>query len=131
MGEKFLIKLDTNGTTPEFLQRYMELFDFIAMDYKTLDYEKHLNFPSEKIKQSLEILKSSKIDYEIRITVYPAYIKTTDFINLANELKGVKKVAIQQYKPVEFGIKDTYSPNVLYELKRLLDDNKIESELRC
>lgn len=131
MGEKFFIKLDTNGTNPEFLVKYLDLFNFIAMDYKTLDYEKHLDFSSEKIKQSLEILKNSKIDYEIRITVYPSYINTKDFIELADELKGVKKVAIQQYKPVEFGIKDTYSPNVLYELKRLMDDNKIETELRC
>lgn len=131
MGNKFLVKLDTNGTNPDFLEKYIDLFDFIAMDFKTLDYEKDLNFSSDTIKKSLDILKNSKTNYEIRVTVYPTYIKISDFIDLANSLKGVKKVSIQQYKPVEYGEKDTYSPNVLYELKRLLDDNGIESELKC
>ena len=131
MGDSFFIKLDTNGTNPEFLKKNMDLFDFIAMDYKSLNYEKDLDFSSGKIKESLEVLKTYKKDYEIRITVYPEYIKVTDFIDLANSLIGIKKVAIQQYKPVEYGVEETYSPSVLYELKKLIEDNKIECELRC
>ena len=131
MGEKFYIKLDTNGTNPLFLEKNIEHFDFIAMDFKSLNYERDLGIPSDSVISSLQILKNSAIDYEIRITVYPEYIKPEDFSKLAEVLQGVKKVTIQQYKPVERGVKNTYPPLVLYELKKELENKGIKSELKC
>ena len=131
MGEKFSIKLDTNGTNPVFLKKNLGHFDFIAMDFKTLDYSSHLEISDQLIMESLEILKAGDIDYEIRVTVYPEYIKPEEFSKLAKALQGVKKVTIQQYKPVERGVKETYPPLVLYDLMREFDILGIKSELKC
>jgi len=55
--------------------------------------------------------------YEIRITMYPPYIKEEDFVEIAEILKGVKKVFIQQYKAVEGASERVYSRDVLENLK--------------
>lgn len=130
MGKGFVVKLDTNGTKPEFLNKYIEKFDYIAMDFKTLHYEELLKIKKEKVFESLEIIKNSKVPYEIRITMYPDYIGREDFEEIAKVLKGVKKVFIQQYKKVEGTEVKIYSENILEKLKKKLEDNGIESEIR-
>ena len=130
LGKNFLIKLDTNGSNPKFLKSYAKEFDYIAMDFKTIDYKKHLNFSDEIIKESLDILKSSKVPYEIRITMYPPYINQSDFEAMAKVLKGINKVILQKYKPVELGSQKTYSILVLEEFKEILIKTKINTEIR-
>lgn len=130
LGKNFLIKLDTNGSNPKFLKSYAKEFDYIAMDLKTIDYKKHLNFSDEIIKESLDILKTSKVPYEIRITMYPPYINQSDFEAMAKVLKGTNKVILQKYKPVELGSQKTYSPLVLEEFKEILIKTGINTEIR-
>lgn len=130
LGKNFLIKLDTNGSNPKFLKSYAKEFDYIAMDFKTIDYKKNLNFSDEIIKESLDILKTSKVPYEIRITMYPPYINQSDFEAMAKVLKGINKVILQKYKPVELGSQKTYSPLVLEEFKEILIKTKINTEIR-
>ncbi len=130
LGKNFLIKLDTNGSNPKFLKSYAKEIDYIAMDFKTIDYKKHLNFSDEIIKESLDILKSSKVPYEIRITMYPPYINQSDFEAMAKVLKGINKVILQKYKPVELGSQKTYSILVLEEFKEILIKTKINTEIR-
>lgn len=130
LGKNFLIKLDTNGSNPKFLKSYAKEFDYIAMDFKTIDYKKKLNFSDEIIKESLDILKTSKVPYEIRITMYPPYINQSDFEAMAKVLKGINKVILQKYKPVELGSQKTYSILVLEEFKEILIKTKINTEIR-
>ena len=130
LGNDFLIKLHTNGSNPEFLRNYAKEFDYIAMDFKTIDYKKKLNFSDEIIKESLDILKTSKVPYEIRITMYPPYINQSDFEAMAKVLKGINKVILQKYKPVELGSQKTYSILVLEEFKEILIKTKINTEIR-
>ncbi len=130
LGKNFLIKLDTNGSNPKFLKSYAKEFDYIAMDFKTINYKKHLNFSDEIIKESLDILKISKVPYEIRITMYPPYINQSDFEAMAKVLKGINKVILQKYKPVELGSQKTYSILVLEEFKEILIKTKINTEIR-
>ena len=130
LGKNFLIKLDTNGSNPKFLKNYAKEFDYIAMDFKTIDYKKHLNFSDEIIKESLDILKTSKVPYEIRITMYPPYINQSDFEAMAKVLKGINKVILQKYKPVELGSQKTYSPLILEAFKEILIKTGINIEIR-
>ncbi len=130
LGKNFLIKLDTNGSNPKFLKSYAKEFDYIAMDFKTIDYKKHLNFSDEIIKESLDILKTSKVPYEIRITMYPPYINQSDFEAMAKVLKGINKVILQKYKPVELGSQKTYSPLILEAFKEILIKTGINTEIR-
>ena len=100
------------------------------MDFKTIDYKKNLNFSDEIIKESLDILKTSKVPYEIRITMYPPYINQSDFEAMAKVLKGINKVILQKYKPVELGSQKTYSILVLEEFKEILIKTGINTEIR-
>jgi pyruvate formate lyase activating enzyme len=72
----YLVKLDTNGSNPDILERIIieNLVDYIAMDIKTsyLDYERvtQMRFvDTEKISKSINLIKNSKIEYEFRTTL--------------------------------------------------------------
>lgn len=130
LGKDFLIKLDTNGSNSEFLQSYVKEFDYIAMDFKTINYKRYLNFSDEIIKESLDILKNSNVSYEIRITMYPMYINEADFESMAKILEGIDKVFLQEYKPVEFGRQETYSLSILEKFKSILIKSGINTEIR-
>lgn len=100
------IKLDTNGSIPEMLKNVIneDLVNYIAMDIKApLDkrYEKlaGVAINLEKIKKSIKIIMSSKIDYEFRTTVVPTLLSKKDIIDILKEIQGAKKFAIQQFLP--------------------------------
>ena len=49
---------------------------------------------------------------------------------MAKVLKGINKVILQKYKPVELGSQKTYSILVLEEFKEILIKTKINTEIR-
>jgi pyruvate formate lyase activating enzyme len=100
----FLVKLDSNGSNPEVLSEIIneKIIDFIAMDVKTnLDkYEKAINVKIDfkNIERSVELIKNSGIDYEFRTTVVPGLVEKEDIEKIGEWLKGVKKIALQQFQ---------------------------------
>lgn len=93
------IKVDTNGTDPEFIELISGIVDFVSLDFKTLFFhriEKYCDMNLAKFIESLENVKKCK-DYNIRITMYPEYIKENEFRAIAEILKETKKVVVQQY----------------------------------
>ncbi len=94
-----LLKVDTNGSRPNFLKKISKLIDYVAIDLKSLDYSRFSVITLDVIKESLEIVKTFA-NYEIRITAYPPYVKQEDFSLYRDILKGHKRVAIQQLTPV-------------------------------
>jgi len=97
IGENFLIKVDTNGSNTSFVENIADYVDFIAIDFKAINYSEFSNIEKEIVINSINVLKNKAKDYEIRITMYPEYIKISDFDKYAELLKGVKKIVIQQY----------------------------------
>lgn len=100
----FLVKLDTNGTNPGMVKDLIEkkLVDFIAMDIKA-PLERYqevvkVDVDKEKIKESVELIKNSDIDYEFRTTVVPDLYDEKDALAIAHWLKGAKKYCIQQFR---------------------------------
>ena len=96
------VKIDTNGSNPPFLEEGREVFDFVAMDIKSLRYEPFTSVPFDTILQSLDIL-SLYDRYEARVTVYPPYLPEADFEPFGRLLKEkrIRNVAIQQYRSVD------------------------------
>lgn len=100
----YIIKLDTNGTNPKMLKELIDnkLIDYVAMDIKGSLDNYHLitgvNNPLlENIKESINILTKSNIDYEFRTTLVKEY-HTLDVINEMKELlKGTKKLYLQKF----------------------------------
>lgn len=102
--EGFLVKLDSNGSHPELLKKLLnaKLLDFIAMDVKgeIEKYDEITNCKVNKkaIKESIELIKNSGIDYEFRTTIVPKFLKEKDLMQIAEELKGAKKFVLQQFR---------------------------------
>lgn len=75
------VKLDTNGSHPILLKKLIDqqLIDYVAMDIKTVfelvHYQKICSVKNFMlvglVKKSLEILRNSKIEYQLRTTVLP------------------------------------------------------------
>jgi len=99
----YLVKLDTNGSNPKVLKELLKenLIDFIAMDIKAPFNKYHL-FTKEKdftkeIKESIELIKNSKIDYEFRTTLDPLNLTKEDILKIAELIKGSKAYYLQQF----------------------------------
>lgn len=130
----FLIKLDTNGTHPEVLEKLLaeNLLDYIAMDIKAT-FEKYPNITRrfldvEKIKKSIEIIMTSGIDYEFRTTVVRSQLSPDDLTVISENIKGAKKYYLQKFNSKEIldeKLKNekTYSDTEFYEIARSLEKN--------
>ena len=82
----FAIKLDTNGNHPDMLEKMISegLVDYVAMDIKNSPEKYAVTCGLEtldltKIRQSVEILKSGRVDYEFRTTVVAQFHEENDF----------------------------------------------------
>jgi pyruvate formate lyase activating enzyme len=90
------IKLDTNGSNPEMLKGLINtnLIDYIAMDIKAGQKNPiYQNLMTEgvtldKIKESVELLKSSGLDFEFRTTVVNTIHTADDFREIAKWIGG-------------------------------------------
>ena len=103
----FLVKLDTNGTNPVMLKLLLDknLLDYVAMDVKApLTVEKYSKAAGvnaktllEKVKESINILINSGIDYEFRTTVVPTIHESEDIKQICHSLNGCKKFVLQKF----------------------------------
>jgi len=115
-GLGYLVKLDTNGTSPKMLRELIErgLVDFIAMDIKG-PLEKYEKFSGaeadkQKIRESIKLIINSGIEHEFRSTVLPALHTKEDVEEMARMVKGARKFYLQQFRP-----KNTLDQNFLKE----------------
>ncbi len=73
----FLIKLDTNGSNPEVLEKVLPFIDYVSFDIKApLQEEKYklvcrTKVDVSKIIESINILRNSNLQYEFRTTFDP------------------------------------------------------------
>ena len=85
----YLVKLDTNGSNPEMLEKLIDakLIDYTAMDIKApkqkYEFYSGVKIDIKKIEKSVDILKKGKVNYEFRTTVAPGLSKL-DFLEIAN-----------------------------------------------
>jgi pyruvate formate lyase activating enzyme len=100
----FLVKLDTNGSNPEMIKMLIhdKILDYIAMDIKT-DLESYsnvcgVNVDINKIRQSIDIIKSSGVAYEFRSTMVPGLISQDSLIKIGEFLKGSKRYVLQNFR---------------------------------
>lgn len=137
----FLVKLDSNGNRPEILNDLIQnkLVDFIAMDIKTSPdkYGKVTNTEVniKNIKESIELIKNSRIDYEFRTTVVPGLTGKRDIEKIGKWLKGAKKIALQQFNNKKVLDKkleklQPYPEETIKEFGKILEKNIKEVEIR-
>ena len=108
----FKVKLDTNGSFPIRLKKIIKEgdIDYIAMDIKSPlgKYAEITNHKSKSpkgaplglqanIKESIDLIMNSDIDYEFRTTVCHPYHKVEDFKEIGKMIKGAKRYFIQNF----------------------------------
>jgi len=103
--------LETNGTNPDMIGRLLEedLVDYIAMDVKAPltwpAYQKAAGLAEgdrgwiEKIRATLELLKTTKVTVELRCTLVPKIHNREDLLHLARQLRGHRRFVLQQFAP--------------------------------
>jgi pyruvate formate lyase activating enzyme len=101
----FLIKLDTNGSNPQVVQKLLDqqLLDYIAMDVKH-SLEKYQSMVKkdckDEIKESILIIKSSGVPYEFRSTILPYYHSKNDLIRMGRAINKSEKWNLQTFRPL-------------------------------
>ncbi|MCL6578367.1 MAG: anaerobic ribonucleoside-triphosphate reductase activating protein [Candidatus Bathyarchaeota archaeon] len=97
----FSVKLDTNGFYPKVLEECLPHVDYVALDVKT-SLEKYPRLGAKDVSpllQTIEILKTGKVEYEFRTTVVPSFVDAEDLPKIAELAKGAKTFAFQQFIP--------------------------------
>ena len=94
--------LDTNGTHPALLREILEkgLVEYAAMDVKNSPSKYALTAGVQTIdlapvSESIELLKSSGIDYEFRTTVVDELHEVEDFEAIGKWIEGAKRYFLQ------------------------------------
>jgi pyruvate formate lyase activating enzyme len=109
-GGSLGIKLDTNGTRPEVLQKLIDaaLLDYVAMDLKgPLRVDRYAAIAGisldagwlARIQQSIQILLQGKVDYEFRTTLVPPLIEEEEVYTLARQVRGARRYTLQNFNP--------------------------------
>ena len=108
----FEVKLDTNGTNPELLDRLINdgLVDYVAMDIKNSQekYPKTAGLFSkteaenskliDNIKTSAALLMQGRVDFEFRTTLVRELHDESDMISIGKWLAGGEKYFLQTYR---------------------------------
>jgi len=99
----FDVKLDTNGSYPDMLEKIIKDgdVDYIAMDIKASP-DKYATAAGTKIKiadikKSIKLVMDSGIDYEFRTTVCKPIHEVADFEDLGKMIKGAKRYFLQNF----------------------------------
>ena len=99
------IKLDTNGSLPQELQRLMDegLIDYVAMDIKNClpKYAQTAGIPhcdTDAVIQSTELLMQNNIPFEFRTTVVEEYHTSQDMHTIGRWLQGSPKYYLQVFE---------------------------------
>ena len=108
----FDIKLDTNGTNPELLEKLLDdgVVDYVAMDIKNSPslYAETcgVNFIQiENIKKSIAVIMSKAPDYEFRTTLVKEFHEKMNYDAFFELIKGAKKLYLQKFVDREGCIK--------------------------
>jgi pyruvate formate lyase activating enzyme len=120
-----VVKLDTNGTSPNLLEKLVErhLIDYIAMDIKT-SFSKYHRITGavcsiENIKRSIEFIRQSGIDHEFRTTAVRPLCASEDLKEIRNLIGPHEKYRVQQFQCSEKIIDPTLLKEIHYSTEEI------------
>jgi len=136
----FAIKLDTNGNHPDMLEKMISegLVDYVAMDIKNSPEKYAVTCGLEtldltKIRQSVEILKSGRVDYEFRTTVVAQFHEENDFRLIGQWLQGAKRYFLQSFTDrdsVPYGGMSAPSREEIFRYAQIAQENIPDTQVR-
>jgi len=136
----FKVKLDTNGTRPDVIKRLISdgLIDYIAMDIKNSEDKYPLtigmsDLPFKPIKESINLIMNSGIDYEFRTTVVSELHEENDFNFIGKMIKGAKNYYLQPFidrETVPYAGLHSPSKEELNKYKEIMSNYVTNCEIR-
>ncbi len=129
----YRVKLDTNGSNPDIMAKVLSegLIDYAAVDYKA-PLSKYREIGGGEadgllVLQTIDVLTSSGIDFEVRTTVIPQLTKA-DLMRMAQELPVLSRYVLNRYRPPENYLPEDehrvkqkpYTPEEIGELSRFI-----------
>jgi len=91
----FLVKLDTNGSCPDKLEKLINTgkIDFISIDIKNSKkkYAQTINIPGydiSPVEESIKLLRTNTIHHEFRTTVVKEFHNSEDLCSIAHWISG-------------------------------------------
>jgi pyruvate formate lyase activating enzyme len=127
----FLVKLDTNGQNPIALEKLLKdnLIDYIAMDIKA-PIDKYplitnISLGLNLIQDSINLILSSKIDYEFRSTLVKEMHSFEDIESMAYLIKGSKLYILQKF------VNKTTLDSKYIQYSALTDENMLKAKSIC
>lgn len=104
----FKTKLDTNGTKPQYLKELLEsgVVDYVAMDIKNspAKYAETVGvkaFSLKPVYESINIIKSSGVDYEFRTTVTKTFHDEKSLVEASHMIEDAVVWYLQTYRESE------------------------------
>jgi pyruvate formate lyase activating enzyme len=128
-GLGYFIKLDTNGSNPEFMSTIIgkKLVNYIAMDvkgplqkYKTLTRSQ---VEEDGIQRSINIIMQSEIPYEFRTTLVKSQLDRDDIFEVGKLIKKARLYILQQ-----FIASKTLDQNYMHELTYTREELEVIKE---
>ncbi len=128
----FLLKLDTNGYNPGFIEKLLnrDLLDYIAMDVKNTGAKYAVTaglsvMDISRIEASVKIIKESNKEYEFRTTVTKELHTKKDLREIGKWLKGSRRYVLQQYRASDSQLTEreftSYTEGELHEFAEILN----------
>ena len=136
----YMIKLDTNGSFPDKLQKVVEegLVDYVAMDIKNSPehYGKTIgieNYDLSNIMKSVVYLKSNAVPYEFRTTVVREFHQKSDFESIAKWIAGSEKYYLQKFEDsgdlIQSGLR-SYTKDIMEQAAEIVREYVPNTTLR-
>lgn len=136
-----LVKLDTNGSSPEILEELLKkgLLDYVAMDVKApLDgygLVAGVDGFEGRIKASIELIMRVAPDYEFRTTFVPGLHDSRSALCIGELIQGAKVHYLQYFRPVGTILSESYRSSRPMTEKELKEYAEIISpyvkEVKC
>ncbi len=135
------VKLDSNGNKPKVLKEAInkDLVDYIAMDIKT-DLDSYIELAkgstdTEKIKESIDFLINSDVEYEFRSTIIKGVHTEDNFEKMADMIEGADIFYLQKYNSghtldPSFARYEPFSDEEHEEIAEIFEDKVKKVEIR-
>lgn len=129
----FLVKLDSNGTQPDMLERLIDdgVVNFVAMDIKgPLDrYSEIAARPidTQAIERSVRLLIDSGVEHEFRTTIVKSQLSLTDFETIGTLVNGAQRYALQAFRPgktlsPQFSREQSYDESEMKSIQTIMNN---------
>ncbi len=122
------VKLDTNGTHPEKLEKLLaqHLVDYVAMDIKNSPERYAVTCGKktvdiENIKESIGLIMNSGTEYEFRTTVVAQLHDESSFEAIGHIVKGAEKYYLQAFADRDTGLYEGFSAPSKTQLESYLE----------